>query len=706
MLNNKKKLSRPIKLLIAVIVSIFSVHFGIFVFMKDYFGLQFSPVQGLNELFDSVSLIIFIAPILYYILFRPLVGEIDKHEAVEDSLRISKLQLEQANRDLSKFKLALDNTSDRVTITDPEGIVIYCNPATEKITGYKAEEIIGRKAGALWHLPMPKEYYKKLWDTISNKKEPFRGELQNRRRNGEVYDAVTNISPVLDEKRNVVFFVEVERDVTESKRAEEALRKQEALFDTLTQYSPDCIKLFDTEGKLMFINKEGIREHGYKNIDEALKRGLEGILEGMTSESATAFKKAFAAALHGKVASAEIEHTIEGSDREFCLESVTPIRDNSGKISGIIGISRDVSEHRKEEEILRRSEERLRLEVANMPIGYIAWDKDFRVVTWNPAAEKIFGFTFAEAKGKHPYDFIVPQKEQPQVDDIWRRLLAGDVSANSVNENTTKDGRTIICDWINTPLKQQDGAVLGVMSMVQDVTKAKELDKVKADFLMLASHQLRTPLSGTRWLIETLQKPFVGKLTVKQKEYLDELYKVNDKMLRLVNDLLNLLRLESGELAVKTRKFPVSELSDEIIALMESAAKTKGVKLEKITGKENKIIVKTDFEIAKNILEAFVSNAIEYSHSGQKIYLGAEEKGGNVVISVKDNGIGIPKDEQKRIFERFYRASNAKSVRPSGTGLGLSTAFIFAQKIGAKLSFESKEEKGSVFYLSIPGKDS
>lgn len=126
---------------------------------------------------------------------------------------------------------------------------------------------------------------------------------------------------------------------------------------------------------------------------------------------------------------------------------------------------------------LKESEERRQLEVARMPIGYIIWDKDFRVVSWNPAAEKIFGFTLDEVKGRHPYEFIVPPEAQPQVDEIWRRLLAGDQSAYSVNENQTKDGRTIICDWTNTPLKQPNGRILGAMAMVQDVTERKRAEE-------------------------------------------------------------------------------------------------------------------------------------------------------------------------------------------------------------------------------------
>jgi PAS domain S-box-containing protein len=138
---------------------------------------------------------------------------------------------------------------------------------------------------------------------------------------------------------------------------------------------------------------------------------------------------------------------------------------------------KEIIERRRAEERAERYREYLQLQVDRMPIGSIVWDGDFRVKTWNPAATKIFGFTEEEALGKHPYDFIVPKEAQPHVDAIWRRLLEGDLTAYSVNENTTKDGRIIICDWANTPLKEADGTVISVLSMVQDITERKRAEE-------------------------------------------------------------------------------------------------------------------------------------------------------------------------------------------------------------------------------------
>ena len=153
----------------------------------------------------------------------------------------------------------------------------------------------------------------------------------------------------------------------------------------------------------------------------------------------------------------------------------TPMRQSDGSIWKL-EIFRDITEKKRAEEALYKSEEQLKLQISRMPFGYIVWDTGFRVVSWNPAAERIFGFTPEEAKGKHPYDLIVPKEAQPHVDVIWRRLLEGDTAAHSINENLTKDGRTIICEWTNTPLRYHNGDIIGVLSMVQDITERRKAE--------------------------------------------------------------------------------------------------------------------------------------------------------------------------------------------------------------------------------------
>ena len=173
-------------------------------------------------------------------------------------------------------------------------------------------------------------------------------------------------------------------------------------------------------------------------------------------------------------------------------------------------------------------------------------------------------------------------------------------------------------------------------------------------------------------------------------------------MIKLVFDMLSVLRLESSAEATKKEVISISGFYKDLTISMTAPAKSRGVILNNAFKNHKKIEIETDIQLLKSILECFVSNAINYSSSGKEVLVNAKEENNTIIFSVKDNGIGIPKEEQKKISERFYRASNAKLSKPDGTGLGLYIASMLANKIGGKIYFESKDGKGSTFYLSIP----
>src|SRR3989344_845129 len=246
--------------------------------------------------------------------------------------------------------------------------------------------------------------------------------------------------------------------------------------------------------------------------------------------------------------------------------------------------------------------------------------------------------------------------------------------------------------------------LIGFVGTEEDITKEKEVEKLRMDFLSLASHQLRTPLSGIKWLIGTLNREVLGSVTEKQKEYLNQIYQINERMIKLVFDMLNALRFESGEALVKKETISIPSLYEEVSLMTASAAKNRGVELHNVLENHTEVVVETDIAMLSSILETFISNAINYSERGQEIFLDAKEEPAAAVFFVKDSGIGIPKEEQGKIFEKFYRSSNAKAFKPDGTGLGLYTASLLAQKIGAKIWFESEINKGTTFYLRVPKK--
>jgi PAS domain S-box-containing protein len=340
--------------------------------------------------------------------------------------------------------------------------------------------------------------------------------------------------------------------------------------------------------------------------------------------------------------------------------------------------------------------------------GVAAVDKDGKIILMNHAAEQMLGLSAKQVVGKLLVNAwkVLDEKGNP-VPEEKRPIavaLKGKTTTTTAGPSyfyTRKNGAAFPVAITVTPVVIEN-KIIGAVDIFRDMTKEKEQEKLRTDFLSLASHQLRTPLSGTKWLIETIQRKILGAVNPKQKKYLDQIYQVNERMIQLVSEMLGVLRLESESGPIKKETVFISNLYKDISVSMMAAAKSRKIILQSNLKNHKDVAFQTNQEIVKSILECFISNAINYSNPGQEVILDVQEEKAAVVFSVKDNGIGVPEEEQKKLFERFYRASNAKAFKPGGSGLGLSIAKMLAEKIGGKISFESKENKGTTFYLRLP----
>lgn len=370
-----------------------------------------------------------------------------------------------------------------------------------------------------------------------------------------------------------------------------------------------------------------------------------------------------------------------------------------------LGLEEKIAERTKD---LRNKVDELDAILHSIGDGVFVVGKDLKVIVVNKVAADMAGYKMEEILGTkytEKLKFIFEGAEKINDEFVSKAIETKTIQEMSNHTILVdKAGNKIPVADSAAPLFDKDGEVIGCVVVFRDVTKERNIEKAKTDFLSLASHQLRTPLSGTKWLIETIQRGITGKMTRQQKEYLEQIYNINEQMIKLVFDILNVLRLESGAAVAQKEAIPVLKLYDNLVLMMEPAARSRGVILKNILKNHKEVTVETDMLMLQNILESFVSNAISYSSPGQEVILGADDEVAAVIFFVKDSGIGIPKEEQDRIREKFYRASNAKEFRPNGTGLGLYTASMLAGKIGAKISFESEKGKGPIFYLRVPKK--
>ncbi len=243
-----------------------------------------------------------------------------------------------------------------------------------------------------------------------------------------------------------------------------------------------------------------------------------------------------------------------------------------------------------------------------------------------------------------------------------------------------------------------------VQGVAQDLTKEMEIDRAKTEFVSLASHQLKTPLTSVKWLSESLLTSAREHLNPKELEYVENIHQASNTMIAIVNDLLNVSRIELETLAVTIEEFDICALAQSVIEEQRPNADKRHITIDSRCEKNLRHIL-GDTNLVRMVLQNLISNAIKYTPEGGRVECEITETGarrGTVFIRVSDTGIGIPKDAQEHIFKKLYRAPNAQQYVTDGTGLGLYVVKTVVEKVHGGITFESKEGKGTSFYVSLP----
>lgn len=262
----------------------------------------------------------------------------------------------------------------------------------------------------------------------------------------------------------------------------------------------------------------------------------------------------------------------------------------------------------------------------------------------------------------------------------------------------------VIQKWgLEKTLKGMKALVKELIQKKKELAEANEnleqANKVKSEFVSIASHQLRTPLIGIQWLTELLEKE---KLTDKGQKYLSDIRTSIQRLNKLVELLLNVSRIEEGKIEISPQSIDVVNFTKKIVDNLAVLYDSKKRLSFTFTADEKKIIVLTDVSALQNIAQSILSNAVEYTPEGGKIEVKIKKHGQMFLLTVSDTGIGIPKKDQGRIFQEFVRASNAGRLKAAGMGLGLWIAKRATELLGGKIWFESQENKGTTFFVELP----
>ncbi len=334
----------------------------------------------------------------------------------------------------------------------------------------------------------------------------------------------------------------------------------------------------------------------------------------------------------------------------------------------------------------------------NSPIAYLILDKHGKILSTNKSAVRLLGRSPVLLKDTAFFSCVDTSKSEHLV-LIKEKFRNGVVVA----EEEIEISRTESPAWAMMsilPFTDSLGQRASLVTLL-DITKQKEVDTAKSEFVSLASHQLRTPIAGMRWSAELLLMDEVGVLTKQQRRYVNRLLTNIQRMAGLVDDFLQVSRFDLGTRVLETEVVNIQKMIDEVIGEQTVLFNSKNLKLEKHYDSDIEEFV-TDAKLLRMIVTNLYNNAVKYSRNDGEIEVSYLREGEDLVFSVRDSGIGIPVADQSRIFSKVFRASNAMKEVPDGTGLGLYIVKKAVQVLRGRVTFKSTENVGTTFTVVIP----
>jgi len=652
MTNKTKKIIRYLALLLVVILVFVSVFF-----LSPYITL--------------LGFLVIIVIITIY--FRKVIRDFKKSE--------------------QKYQSLIDNVSGAIysqKIDDRK--IIFLSERFKEITGYSPQFFSGEKK--IYDIIHPEDWarVKMILDERIKAKGSWDIEYRIVAANKELRWVNDKGRVILNGNKKFIEGIFI--DITKQKAIEETLRESEERYKNLVERANDGIVIVQN-GKIKYTNPSFLRMLGYSD-GEVIETDFEKyVIEEEKSKFLARYND------NTFLIYETVLSDING--RKIYIEMSSGFINYKGELADLL-IIRDITQRRQIEEILHQREQEFRNLVERAPDIIARFDKNYRYTYINPAIKKEVGI--------HPRDFFWKTfRDMGMSDDvaqIWEEALdtvfATGKEKTIYTEQDTLNGKRYYYTRLLLELNK-NGEPRTVLSISRDITETREIDKVKSEFISVSSHQLRTPLSVIKWCTVMFLDGMLGDITKEQKGYLEKIYKSTRKLIKISNTLFNAAVLDLGLLNVTPKKINLIELAKESIEDIDEERKKKEVKISEEYGVDLPL-VKVDKRILCMIFKGLLSNAVKYGYKGGNVWLDIKKQGSDIIIKVSDDGRGIPKKEQSKIFTKFFRAENVKNEELYGIGLDLYIIKEIITNFGGTIWFESPNpdigNKGTAFYFTIP----
>jgi PAS domain S-box-containing protein len=618
-------------------------------------------------------------------------------QLIERTAHLASLAIERAQTQAQlraseqRYRSLFESVPIGLYRSTPEGRIVDANDALVQMLGYPSrEKLLETPAQALFCDPADRQRWQAEMDA---KGVVSYFVTQLKRYDGTPIWVVDRARAVRDPQGTILYYDGSLVDITEQRRSEEALRASEARYRALVESSPDGIGIHQ-DGRVVFVNPAGARLLGAQNPDELVGKPAMDLLHPDYREVVR--ERIQRSLATGQPAPPLMEKFIRLDGTVIDVEvTAVPIMWEGRPAMQVV--FRDITDRKRMEEELKASEERYRDLFENANDGIYILDRAGRIVSFNRKAEEITGYTVEEVRGQSYTLFLPPGPERKKARRAFLKNMRGQPDKTELTI-IRKDGREVILELSTRPI-WQGGQIVGIQGIGRDITERKELERLKSDFISTVSHELRTPLTSIKGYVDLVLAGDVGPLTPEQKEFLTIVSQNTTRLTELINDLLEIERLESGKIEFEFAELDLAEVLENVARSLHVNAEQKG--LEFLTEIPSGLKVRGDRERLAQVFLNLLSNAIKYTPAGT-VELRAHQEDDAVVVEVRDTGIGLSESDLQKLFQKFFRSDNPYVRKVGGTGLGLSIAKAIVERHGGTITVTSQLGQGSTFTVRLP----